>query len=49
LAILAQEAARRHRKRRRGTARSPLLAPLTVFAAVVVVAALYVAYVLWPR
>ena len=52
MTILAQErspAARRTLKRRRGSGRSPLLAPLTVFAAAVAFAALYVAYVLWPR
>ena len=52
MTILAQErspAARRTRKRRRGTGHGPLLAPLSVFAAVILFAALYVAYVLWPR
>jgi hypothetical protein len=52
LIILAQEhspAARRARKRRRGTGHNPLLAPLMVFAAGAILAALYVAYVLWPR
>jgi hypothetical protein len=52
LALLAQEhssAARRTRKRRRETGHSPLLAPLLVFAAVVVFAGFYVTYVLWPR
>jgi len=52
LAILAQESspsARRARQRRRRGGRSPLLAPLVVFAAVIALAAAYVAYVLWPR
>ena len=50
MAYLAQQtapAARAHRKRRAG--HNPLVAPLVVFAAVVVIAASYVAYVLWPR
>jgi hypothetical protein len=50
LAILAQEPSpARHRPRRRHTGHNPLLAPLVVFAAVAVFAALYVAYILWPR
>src|SRR5207244_3222697 len=52
LAILAQErsaAARRTIQRRPRSGHGPLLAPLSVFGAVVVIAALYVAYVLWPR
>lgn len=39
----------RQRPRKRRTGHNPLAAPLLVFAGVVVVAALYVAYVLWPR
>ncbi len=38
---------RAHRKRHAG--HNPLAAPLLVFAAVAVIAGLYVAYVLWPR
>src|SRR5262245_57812872 len=52
LTTLAQERrqpVRRTVKRRRGTGRSPLLAPVMVFAAAVAFAVLYVAYVLWPR
>ena len=52
MAILAQErspAAQRTSNRRRRAGRTPLLAPLMVFGAVVVIAALYVAYILWPR
>lgn len=52
MAILAQErsqASRRKPQRRRRFGHSPLLAPLMVFAAVVVIATAYVAYVLWPR
>jgi hypothetical protein len=52
LTTLAQErqrSVRRTVKRRRGTGRSPLLAPVMVFAAAVAFAAFYVAYVLWPR
>jgi hypothetical protein len=52
LTTLAQErrpSVRRTVKRRRGTGRSPLLAPVMVFAAAVAFAAVYVAYVLWPR
>jgi hypothetical protein len=40
---MAYAHARRHR------AHNPLLAPLTVFAAAVVLAVAYVGYVLWPR
>jgi len=43
----ASRRAGRHRKRRAG--HNPLLGPLLVFGAVVVMAASYVAYVLWPR
>ena len=52
MAILAQErssAARRTPQRRRRSGHSPLLAPLMVFGAVIVIAGLYIAYVLWPR
>jgi hypothetical protein len=52
LTILAQERtspARRGSRRRRRSGHSPLLAPLVVFAGVIVIAAAYVAYVLWPR
>lgn len=52
MAILTQErssAARRTPQRRRRSGRSPLLAPLMVFGAVIVIAGLYIAYVLWPR
>jgi hypothetical protein len=51
VAFLAQEppiSARRATQRRRQAGHSPVTAPLLVFGAVVV-AALYVAYVLWPR
>ena len=36
-------------RRRRHAGRSPLTAPLLLFAAVTLFAAVYVAYVLWPR
>ncbi len=36
-------------RRRRHAGRSPLAAPLAVFGAVTLIAAAYVAYVLWPR
>ena len=36
-------------RRRRHTGRGPLAAPLAVFGAVTLIAAAYVAYVLWPR
>ena len=52
MTILAQErtsAARRGSRRRRRSGHSPLLAPLVVFAGVIVIATAYVAYVLWPR
>ena len=49
LAQERQSSARRTVKRRRGAGRSPLLAPVTVFAAAVTIAGVYVAYVLWPR
>jgi len=40
---------RRTPRRRRWLRPSPLLAPLLLFACVVVTATAYVAYVLWPR
>lgn len=46
MAYLAQQR-RAQAKRRPG--HNPLVAPLTAFAAAVLIAALYVAYVLWPR
>lgn len=46
MAYLAHQR-RAHRKRHAG--RNPLAAPLLVFGAVVVIAAVYVTYVLWPR
>ena len=52
MAIPAQESspsARRAPQRRRRGGHGPLLAPLVVFAAVVAFAAIYVAYILWPR
>src|SRR5690349_8678944 len=52
LAILAQERtspARRGSRYRRRSGHSPLLAPLMVFAGVILIATAYVAYVLWPR
>ena len=42
-------AGRRSSRRKRRTEHSPLLAPLTIFGAVVIIGAVYVAYVLWPR
>ncbi|HKS87171.1 MAG TPA: hypothetical protein VJR71_16960 [Pseudolabrys sp.] len=41
--------ARRPGRRLERSRHNPLLAPLLVFGAVVVIAALYVAYILWPR
>ncbi len=49
MAYLAQHPARPGRQRRRHAGRSPLTAPLLLFAAVTLIAAAYVAYVLWPR
>jgi hypothetical protein len=46
--IAHHPASRRHGRRRRGHA-GPLVAPVIVFAAVCIAAAVYVAYVLWPR
>jgi len=40
---------RRTSRRRRRSGHNPLLAPLVVFASVIVIATAYVAYVLWPR
>jgi hypothetical protein len=48
MAALTQAAARAA-KRRRLAGRSPLAAPLLLFAAAALLAAAYVAYVLWPR
>jgi hypothetical protein len=41
--------ARQHPQRQRHGGRSPLTAPLLLFAAATLTAAAYVAYVLWPR
>jgi hypothetical protein len=41
--------AQQHAQRRRHAGRSPLTAPLILFAAATLTAAAYVAYVLWPR
>jgi hypothetical protein len=50
MATLAQQPAQPARAgRKRGAGHNPLVAPLIVFAAVVVAAAAYVGYVLWPR
>jgi hypothetical protein len=46
MAYLAQQ---RRARRKRQAGHNPLAAPLMVFAGVVVIAAFYVAYVLWPR
>ena len=48
MAALTQAPARAA-KRRRLAGRSPLAAPLLLFAAAALLAAAYVAYVLWPR
>jgi hypothetical protein len=48
MATLAHEPARARRTRRRAGP-SPLTAPVLLFAAATVIAAVYVAYVLWPR
>lgn len=42
-------AGKRSRRRSVSPAHNPLLAPLLVFGAVILVAALYVTYILWPR
>jgi len=52
VAFLAQEppsSARRAGRRQRHAGHNPITAPLVVFGAVVLLAALYVAYILWPR
>jgi hypothetical protein len=49
MAYLTHGPAKTARPRRRHTGRSPLTGPLLLLAAVMVVAATYVAYVLWPR
>jgi hypothetical protein len=46
MAYLAQQ---RRAQRKRHAGHNPLAAPLMVFAGVTVIAAFYVAYVLWPR
>lgn len=46
MAYLAQQ---RSAQAKRRPGHNPLVAPLTAFAAAVLIAALYVAYVLWPR
>ena len=49
MASLTHAPAETAKPRRRHTRRGPLAAPLAVFAAATLVAAAYVAYVLWPR
>jgi len=50
MAILTQAPARAAKPRRRRRAgRSPLAAPLLLFAAAAIIAVAYVAFVLWPR
>lgn len=52
MAFLAQDratSAQRTARPRRQGGHNPLMVPLAVFGAVVLMAALYVAYVLWPR
>lgn len=49
MAYLAQGPSRATRRAKRRAGASPLTAPVIVFAAVAITAALYVAYVLWPR
>jgi hypothetical protein len=49
MATLAQHAPRAAARRRKRAGHSPLAAPLLVFVAVMLGAAVYVAYVLWPR
>ncbi len=49
MAIVSHESANSARPRRRYAGRNPLTSPLLLLAAAMVVAALYVAYVLWPR
>src|ERR1700690_365723 len=49
MATLTQAPAKAAKPRRRHAGRSPLAGPLLLFAAVPLFAAVYVAYVLWPR
>jgi hypothetical protein len=49
MATLAHQPAKAGRPRRRHTGRSPITAPVLLFGAVTLIAAAYVAYVLWPR
>ena len=49
MAYLAQQPPRAARPRRGKPGHSPLTAPVLLFAAVCITAAIYVAYVLWPR
>ena len=49
MAYLAQQPPVRPRRNKRRVAPSPLTAPVVLFAAATVIAAAYVAYVLWPR
>jgi hypothetical protein len=52
VAFLAQErssSAKRAPRPRRRTGHNPITAPLLVFGAVVLLAGLYIAYILWPR
>ena len=49
MATLTHAPAKAAKPRRRHAGRGPLAAPLAVFAAATLVAAAYVAYVLWPR
>ena len=49
MATLTQAPAKTAKPRRRHAGRGPLAAPLMVFAAATLIAAAYVAYVLWPR
>ena len=49
MAYLAQQPPRAARPRRGKPGHNPLTAPVLLFAAVCLVAAIYVAYVLWPR
>jgi hypothetical protein len=49
MAYLAQQPPQAARPRKRRAASSPLTAPVLLFAAATVTAAVYVAFVLWPR
>ena len=52
MVFLAQEpsgSARPATQRRRHAGHNPIMAPLLIFGAVVLLATLYVAYILWPR